>query len=86
MCIGLYFLIFQIINIFRSFSLLIFVFVFSGVIVRIMLLSLHRKCLYSECSDPYFPAFGPNTERYGVSPNTDTFYAVYITLEFENGV
>ena len=44
-------------------------------------------------SGPYFPAFGLNTERYGVSlriqskcgkirtritPNTDTFYAVYI--------
>ena len=42
-------------------------------------------------SDPYFPAFGQNTERYGpslciqskcgkmrtrITPNTDTFYAV----------
>ena len=44
-------------------------------------------------SDPYFPAFGQNTERYGLSlhiqsecgkirtritPNTDTFHAVRI--------
>ena len=47
-------------------------------------------------SDPYFPAFGPNKERYRVSPriqfecgkiptritpNTDTFYAVKDTLK-----
>ena len=46
---------------------------------------------------PHFPAFGLNTERYGVSlriqsecgkmrtriiPNTDTFYAVYIIYQF----
>ena len=32
-------------------------------------------------SDPHFPAFGLNTERYGkmwtrITPNTNTFYAV----------
>ena len=46
-------------------------------------------------SGPYFPVFGLNTERYGVylriqsdcgkirtsiTPNTDTFYAVSITI------
>ena len=52
----------------------------------------HKHCVKSVCirsySGPYFPAYGPNTERYGVSlrihsecgkiwtritPNTDTF-------------
>ena len=48
-------------------------------------------------SDPYFPAFGLNTKRYGVSlriqyecgkkrvritPNRDTFHAVDIRLSF----
>ena len=52
-----------------------------------------KKCLYSEFSGSYFPAFGLKTERYSVSlciqsecgkiltritPNTDTFYAVSI--------
>ena len=52
---------------------------------------MREKCPYSEFSGPYFPAFGLNTEIYGVSlriqseckkiwprktPNTDTFYAV----------
>ena len=27
---------------------------------------------------PHFPAFGFNTERYGISPNTDTFYSVFV--------
>ena len=53
--------------------------------------SLRKKCPYSEFnSGPYFPAFGLNTERYGVlSPNVgkyrpektpylDTFHAVGI--------
>ena len=67
----------------------------------IMLLSLRKKCPYLECSGPYFPAFRLNAERYGVffriqsecreiqtriNPNTGTFYEMYITLEFENGV
>ena len=59
----------------------------------------HKHCVKSVCirsySGPYFPAYGPNTERYGVSlrihsecgkiwtritPNTDTFYAVLIGI------
>ena len=60
---------------------------------RFRLLSRHKKCPHSE----YFPAFGPNTERYGVflhiqsesgkiqtrkTPNTDTFHVVYgITMK-----
>ena len=44
-------------------------------------------------SGPYFPAFGLNKERYGVcecgkirsriTPNTDTFHAVYINLLYK---
>ena len=47
------------------------------------------KVLYSDCgkhciksvrirsyTGSYFPAFGINTERYGVAPNTDTFHLV----------
>ena len=55
-------------------------------------ISLRKKCPYSELFWSYFPAFGLNTERYRVSlriqsecgkirtritPNTDTFHAVY---------
>ena len=29
-------------------------------------------------SDSHFPAFGVNTERYVITPNTDTFYAVLV--------
>ena len=53
--------------------------------------ALREKCPYSDYSGRYFPAFGLNTERYGVSlriqfecgkiqtrktPNTNTFQAV----------
>ena len=56
------------------------------------------RILTAYFSDPYFPAFGLNTERYGVShriqsecgeiptrktPNTDTFHAVTI-VEIQN--
>ena len=49
---------------------------------------MREKCPFSDFSDPYFPAFGLNTERYSVSlriqsefgkihtrktPNTDAF-------------
>ena len=55
--------------------------------------SLREMCSYSELSGPYFSTFGLNTERYAASlpiqsecgkirtrktPNTDTFYAVFI--------
>ena len=60
----------------------------DSLIFRI-LITLREKC-------PYFPAFGLNTERYGVSlriqykcrkirtritPNTDTFHAVLVNEE-----
>ena len=50
-----------------------------------------KKCPYLEFSGPYFPAFGLNAEKYGVTlriqskcekirtrkyPNTDTFHTV----------
>ena len=55
----------------------------------------HKSVHIWSFSDPYFPAFGLNTERYSVflrlqsecgkirtrkTPNTDTFYAVF-TIE-----
>ena len=57
--------------------------------------TLPKKCPYSEYSGQYFPAFGLNTKRYGISlrmqcecwkmrsrinPNTDTFHAVQSIL------
>ena len=66
-----------------------------GIFYACYLLSRRKKSPYSElfwsAFFPHFPAFGLNTERYGVSlriqsecweiwtritPNTDTFYAV----------
>ena len=60
---------------------------------------ISKHCVKSVCirsySSPYFPAFGPNTNIYGVplriqseyrkirsriTPNADTFYAVKILL------
>ena len=56
-----------------------------------------KSVLIRSYSGPYFPAFGLNTKRYGVSlriqsecgkiqtritPNTDTFYAVFFYAEF----
>ena len=56
--------------------------------------TLRKKCPYSELFCQYFPAFRPNTERYGVplriqfecgkmrtiiTPNTDTFHEVKLT-------
>ena len=42
--------------------------------------TLHKKCPYSElfwsALFPHFPAFRLNKERSGVSPTTDTFYAI----------
>ena len=32
-------------------------------------------------SGPYFPAFGLNTERYGVTPITDTFHALITIIK-----
>ena len=65
----------------------------------------HKHCVKSVCirsySGPYFPAYGPNTERYGVSlrihsecgkiwtritPNTDTFYAVHTLIIHLNNI
>ena len=46
-----------------------------------MKLSLRKKCPYSELFWTHFPAFGLNTERYGVemwtriTPNTETLQA-----------
>ena len=57
--------------------------------------SLREKCPFPSYSGPHFPAFGLNMERYSVSlriqsecgkmrtritPNTDTFHALYPTI------
>ena len=57
--------------------------------------SLRKRCQFRSYSGLYFPAFGLNTERYSVSlriqskcgkirtritPNTDTFRAVNVTI------
>ena len=41
---------------------------------------------YEVVSGPYFPAFSPNTGKYGpeITPCLDIFYAVFIS-EFEQG-
>ena len=70
--------------------------VLSHLLVAIIYSIAKFHCVKSvriqSCSDLHFPAFGLNTERYGVSPriqsecrkirtritpNTDTFYAVF---------
>ena len=60
---------------------------------------LCEKCPYSDFSGPYFPAFGLNKERYGVSlriqseygkirtrrtPNTDTSRSAMISGDLQN--
>ena len=69
-------------------------------VINVYLRILHyiKSVRTRSCSDPYFPAFGLNTERYEVSlhiyskcrkirtsvtPNTDTFHAVLQILSFK---
>ena len=58
-----------------------------------MKIALRKKCPYLNFSGPHFPAFGPNMDRYGISPysvrirentdqktpNKDTFYAALVS-------
>ena len=47
---------------------------------RLVLLALHEKCLNTEFfSGPYFPAFSPNTGKYGPEkpPHLGNFHAVF---------
>ena len=39
---------------------------------------------YGVISDPYFPIFSPNTEKYGpeITPYLDTFHAVSVYIFF----